>query len=154
MGALAQATGLSRPAVYEYFPSTDAVVAHLVVEELRTWHERIDRELARAGDVETCVRTYVRRSLAYVADGHGSVVAAVEGRTLPAACRAELERLGSTLAAPLETALCQRGVRDPGRAADLVHGVVLAAARRIERGAPVTAETRAAERFALAGIAG
>ena len=42
MGALAQATGLSRPAVYEYFPSTDAVIAHLVVEELRRWHEQID----------------------------------------------------------------------------------------------------------------
>ena len=27
MGALASATGLSRPTVYEYFPSTDAVIA-------------------------------------------------------------------------------------------------------------------------------
>jgi AcrR family transcriptional regulator len=152
MGALATATGLSRPTVYEYFPSTDAVIAHLVVEEMRTWHEQIDRELASAPDVEGCVRRYVRRSLTYVADGHGSVARALEGRTLPAACRVELDRLGSTLAAPLEVALRERGVADPGRTADLVHGVVLAAARRIERGASATAETRAAERFALAGL--
>ena len=68
-------------------------------------------------------------------------------------CRAELYRLGSTLAAPLEVALRERGVHEPGRTADLVHGVVLAAASRIERGSPVTSESRAAERFALAGLA-
>ena len=33
MGALASATGLSRPAVYEYFPSTDAVIAHLEAKQ-------------------------------------------------------------------------------------------------------------------------
>jgi AcrR family transcriptional regulator len=152
MGALASATGLSRPAVYEYFPSTDAVLAHLIVEEMRTWHEQIDRDLAKAPDVEACVRVYVRRSLAYVAEGHGTISAALEGRTMPQACRDELDRLGSTLAAPLEAALRERGLRAPARAADLVHGVVLAAARRIDRGSPAAAETRAAERFALAGL--
>ena len=54
----------------------------------------------------------------------------------------------------LEAALRERGVTDPGRAADLVHGVVLAAARRIDAGGSTTAETRAAERFALAGLEG
>lgn len=152
MGALATATGISRPAVYEYFPSTDAVLAHLVVEEMRAWHEQIDRELARAADVEACVRVYVRKSLAYVADGHGTIAAAVESRPMPPQCREELDRLGSTLAAPLEAALRERGVKEPGRTADLVHGVVLAAARRIEAGGSTTAETRAAERFALAGV--
>lgn len=152
MGALAAATGLSRPTIYEYFPSTDAVIAFLVVDEMRRWHDQIDRELARATDVPSAIRVYVRRSLAYVAEGHGSITAALEGRTLPAVCRDELERLGSTLAAPLEVALRARAVRDPARAADLVHGVVLAAARRIDRGASPAAETRAAERFALAGL--
>ena len=152
MGALAAATGLSRPAVYEYFPSVDAVLAHLIVEEMRTWHDQIDRELAKTPDVQACVRVYVRRSLAYVADGHGTIASALEGRTMPPACRDELDRLGSSLAAPLAAALREHGLREPARTADLVHGVVLAAARRVERGGSAGPETKAAERFAVAGL--
>jgi AcrR family transcriptional regulator len=67
MSAVAAAAGLSRPAAYEYFGSVDELVAHLVVGEMVAWRESIDRELAAAADLETCVAVYVDRSLDYSA---------------------------------------------------------------------------------------
>jgi AcrR family transcriptional regulator len=152
MAAVASAAGLSRPAAYEYFGSVDELVAHLVVGEMVAWRESIDRELAAAADLEECVAVYVDRSLDYVADGHGAIAAALEGRQVPDVCRAELERFGSSLAAPLALALRRRGVVSAERVADHVHGVVLAAARRIEAGSALPTERREARRFALGGL--
>jgi AcrR family transcriptional regulator len=153
MAAVASAAGLSRPAAYEYFGSVDELVAHLVVGEMVAWRESIDRQLAAAQDLEQCVAVYVERSLDYVADGHGAIASALEGRQIPDVCRAELERFGSSLATPLAIALRARGVASAERVADHVHGVVLAAARRIESGGSLAAERREARRFALGGLA-
>jgi AcrR family transcriptional regulator len=153
MTALATSAGLSRSAVYEYFGSVDEVVAHLVVDEMIAWRASIDHDLASTRDAAEAVEVYLDRSLDYVAGGHGVITSALEGRSIPEVCRAELARLGSSLSAPLAAALRSHGVARADRVADHVHGVALAAGRRIDAGGSAAAERRAAREFALGGLA-
>jgi AcrR family transcriptional regulator len=152
MSAVAASAGLSRTAVYEYFPSTDALLASLVVAEMGRWTDDITTALAAAPTPEEKVRTYVRASLAYVAEGHHRLAAAILEVPMPPECLEALGHLRDELAAPLAAALDDLGVPDAPRAAAHVHGVVEASTRRIEAGSPAGPEIAAAEEFALGGV--
>ena len=152
MAAVASRTGLSRPAVYEYFSSSDALLATLVVEEMTRWTTDVGAALAAAGTAEERVRTFVRSSLQYVADGHHRLATAIAEVPMPRECLEQLGAMRRTLAEPLAAALRELGAADAERAADFVQGVVTAATRRLEAGAPASSEIPAAEAFALGGI--
>ena len=153
MAAVAKRAGLSRPAVYEYFSSSEALVGELLLEEMRAWSEEVCDAVARARTPRDKVRTYVRTTLDLVAAGRHRLGRASQGVDLPEEVRDHLVHLHHTLASPLTQALAAMGVDDPQRASQLLQGVVEAATRRVEAGAPVRAEARAAERFVLAGLA-
>lgn len=153
MAAVAQRAGLSRPAVYEYFPSSEALVGELLLEEMRTWSEEVCDAVARARTPRDKVRTYVRTTLELVAAGRHQLARASAGVDLPADVRARLGHLHHTLAGPLTQALTAMDVDDPVRSSQFLQGVVEAATRRVEAGASARTESRAAERFALAGFA-
>ncbi len=152
MSAVAARAGLSRTAVYEYFPSTDALLASLAVEELRRWTDDITAALAGAPTPEEKVRAYVRASLTYVAEGNHRLAAAILQVPMPPECAAALGHMRDELATPLAAALDDLGVRDAYRAAAQVHGVVEASTRRIEAGAAAGPEIGAAEDFAMGGV--
>jgi len=152
MAAVAERTGLSRSAVYEYYRSAADLIADVVVDELTTW---IDH-LAAAGDgiedPRERVESWIRASLAYVVDGRHALVRAAGDATLPPVRRAQVQALHRQLAAPVHVALVQLGVDGADRISAYIWGVMEMATRHIEAGHPADAEVDAAIAFALAGV--
>ena len=89
---------------------------------------------------------------ALVAAAGDRLATAIAEVPMPQECMEQLGAMRRTLAEPLAAALRELGVADAERAADFVQGVVTAATRRLEAGAPASSEIPAAEAFALGGI--
>jgi AcrR family transcriptional regulator len=151
--AVASAAGLARSSVYQYYPSTGALLGAAVIETfhraLATITAAVD---AHPGAAER-VGAYVAASVDAAANGHLPTGPVPTG-DLPQECREGIVRLHDELGEPLITALAALGVDDPAGTAALVHGVVRAAAGRVERGEPLESVRAAAESFVTAALAG
>lgn len=152
MAAVAARTGLSRPAVYEYFSSTDELLAAVLLDEMRTWTDQIVEALALEADPDAKVRRYIEISLGLIADGRHDVLETLVGAEFPESCQREFGILHATLAAPLSGALSALGVTDTHTGVRYLQGVVEAAARRIMPGDSVAEEAERVHRFVIAGL--
>ncbi len=152
MAAVAERTGLSRSAVYEYYRSAADLIADVVVDELTAWIDHLAVAVQDIDDPRERLQTWIRSSLAYVADGRHALVRAAGDATLPPVRRAQVQALHRELAAPVHTALVDLGVADADRIGSYVWGVVESATRHIEAGRPADDEVDAAIAFALAGV--
>ena len=152
MATVAERTGLSRSAVYEYYRSAADLIADVVVDELTAWIDHLALAVADVFEPRERLEAWIRASLAYVADGRHSLVRAAGDATLPPVRRAQVQALHRELAAPIHEALREIGVADADRIASYVWGVMESATRRIEAGRPADAEVDAAIAFALAGV--
>ncbi|MQY07795.1 TetR/AcrR family transcriptional regulator [Actinomadura macrotermitis] len=133
LAALARRVGLSRPSLYEYFRSRDDLVAAIVEEELPRWAELTERALSGPADLVGKIEAYVRAQLVVMTDGrHAAAVALVE-HALAEPARERIRDGHAMLMKPLVTALAEAGVPDPGLRAELVQGVVDAAAGAAQR---------------------
>jgi len=153
MGAVAERTGLSRSAVYEYYRSASDLIADVLVDELTAWIDHLALAIDGVQPPRERLEAWIRASLAYVADGRHALVRAAGDATLPPVRRAQVQALHRELAAPVHSALLDLGVMDADRVASYVWGVVESATRRIEAGRPADDEIVAAIDFALAGAA-
>jgi AcrR family transcriptional regulator len=153
LAALARRVGLSRPGLYEYFRSKDDLVAAIVEEELPRWAWLVEQALAGPPDLESKVAAYVRVQLEVMTDGrHAAAVALVE-RALAEPARARIRDGHVLLLRPLVAALTAAGVPDPELRAELVQGIVDAAARAAQRHPThATTITQAATAQAVHGL--
>lgn len=155
MAAVAARTGLSRPAVYEYFASSDELLAAVVLDEMREWADEIVAALAVERTADAKVHRYVTISLDIIANGRHAVLEGLISADIPEPCRREFGRLHASMAAPLKDALEELGVIDTSSGLRYLQGVTEAASRRITPGDPadeVEAEAERAYRFVLAGL--
>jgi len=155
MTAVAARAGLSRTAVYEYFTSTDELVAVVLSDQMVPWQEALRQRLHAAppetGDLDT-VRIYVEVAMGLVADGHHSLVVLLTMDTLTEDVRHRLSAAHAAVAAPVGKALAQIGIRDVDQATNYVHAAIEAAARRITPGHDARAEIAAVTAFTVAGV--
>lgn len=152
MSAVAERTGLSRTAVYEYYRSSADLIADVLVDELAAWIDHLAEAIDGIEDPRERLVTWIRAALAYVEDGRHALVRAAGDATLPPVRRAQVQTLHRDLAAPVYVALREIGVTDAERLASYVWGVVEAATRHIESGRAADDEVDAAIAFALAGV--
>ena len=152
MSAVAERTGLSRTAVYEYYRSSADLIADVLVDELAAWIDHLAEAIDGIADPRERLVTWIRAALAYVEDGRHALVRAAGDATLPPVRRAQVQTLHRDLAAPVYVALREIGVTDAERIASYVWGVVEAATRHIESGRAADGEVDAAIAFALAGV--
>ncbi len=152
MTAVAARAGLSRTAVYEYFASTEDLLAAVLGERMTAWTADVEGELASARTPQEKVTTYVRVSLELIKDGSHGLLVLLSAETLPTHVRRQLSELHATLAAPLNSAVAELGVPDVDLATRYVQGVVEAAARRVAPGQDIDRETATATSFAIAGL--
>jgi len=155
MTAVAARAGLSRTAVYEYFTSTDELVAVVLSDQMVPWQEALRQRMHAAppetGDLDT-VRIYVEVAMGLVADGHHSLVVLLTMDTLTEDVRHRLSAAHAAVAAPVGKALAQIGIRDVDQATNYVHAAIEAAARRITPGQDARAEIAAVTAFTVAGV--
>lgn len=155
MTAVAARAGLSRTAVYEYFTSTDELLAVVLSDQMVLWREALRQRLHAAsfetGDLDT-VRIYVEVAMGLVADGHHSLLVLLTMHTLAKDVRHRLSAAHAAVAAPVGEALAQIGIRDVDQATNYVHAAIEAAARRLTPGQDARAEIAAVAAFTVAGV--
>ncbi|WP_347353150.1 TetR/AcrR family transcriptional regulator [Intrasporangium sp.] len=154
--AVAKATGLARSSVYQYYPTTGALIGAAVEDLFALAQERVDAALAEAGDDPGArLVAYVGTTLELAAQGHSP------GRTMgmtgiPAKGVARLRELHDALAAPLVEIVGRYAAQLPGAdarvLAGLASGTLSGAAMLVEHGAPLPEVTAATVGFVSAAL--
>lgn len=152
MSTLAQMTGLSRPALYQYFSSREHILGELLINDMADLSNEIDRIVGDLDDPEEQIRVWVHYCLAHLASSHHKIIRDISVHSLPEDQRGELMAMHGYFLTTLISPLSRMGVADPGAVCNMVFGVVNASASRIEQGNSFTSEAAALEKFVFAGI--
>jgi AcrR family transcriptional regulator len=151
MAAVANRTGLSRPAIYEYFDSTADFLAAILLDHMREWTRTVGDAIAAILDPSARIDAYVVRSIHFFHQDDHRAMVNISQATLPSIVQDRIASEHRSMIHPLVTALTELGIQHPTRAAQFVQGVVEAAARQVS--ADLELETQAAVRFIRAGLA-
>lgn len=149
--AVASRAGLARTSVYQYFPSTGALVAAAVEATFAEANRTLADVVAQAGDPRARIHAYVRHALLLAARDHEPFRRLSLG-DLPPECVARVRELHGAMLAPLQAAVEDLGAGDPTLGTALVFGAVSAAAEVIEHGGDPKATTTRALAFIDAGL--
>lgn len=156
--AVAKATGLARSSVYQYYPTTGALIGAAVEDLFALAQERLDGALAHAGtDASARLAAYISTTLELAAQGHSP--GRMMGMTgVPPKGIARLRELHDALAAPLIAIMETYAAELPGAnarvLAGLASGTLNGAAVLVEHGAPLQEVTAATVRFISAALPG
>jgi AcrR family transcriptional regulator len=150
--AVGARAGLARSSVYEYFPSSAALLAAVAEEQFPQWAQALEDAVAARRTPLTKVDAYIRATLAQVAAGEHKLGEALERADLPAEARARLRVLHDDLVAPLERSLRELGRADHAMLAALVNGALNAAVRMVQSGAPPATVERVTREFVRAAL--
>jgi AcrR family transcriptional regulator len=154
MSRLAKLTGLSRPAIYQYFSSREHVLAELLVDDLADLVNEIDRHIAEISDPVERIRVWVNRSLLHLANGDHSIIREISESSLPDESREVVRVLHGQFMMSLISPVRELGIEGIDSACHMIYSAVQSAAKRIEAGFGFDAEAKAAEKFAIAGLLG
>lgn len=155
--AVGAAAGLARSSVYQYFPSSAALLAAIIEEAFPPADAALRTAMARARGPAERIDAYVRETLKLAAAGAHRAAAALSAADVPPACRVRLVELHQAQAAPMVRAVHELGVPAPELTAALIGGLIQAAVRAVDNGAPprtVTRRTLALIHHGLSGEAG
>ena len=144
--AAASAAGLARSSVYQYYPSTGALVGAAVEELFGRTLADLEAAMVSARTPQARVTAYVDASLDSALAGHfpqGSY----HGTELGPDTQERVHALHAALVDPLVAALRQAGIRDAEGVAGLVGGVVGSAALQVRYGEPAAAVRRRLRAF-------
>lgn len=154
MSRLAQLTGLSRPAIYQYFSSREHVLAELLIDDLADLVNEIDQHISQIGDPIERIRVWVNRSLLYLANGDHSIIREISETSLPDQSREVVRVLHGQFMMSLISPVRELEITAIDSACHMVYSAVQSAAKRIEAGFEFNSEAKAAENFAIAGLLG
>ena len=149
--AVAKQAGLARSSMYQYYPSTDALLGAAVAEMLERSRDRMIAAVAAADTPAERVTAYVREAIDDATSGHATIPD-LSGMHMPEVCREGVRALHDELLAPLRAALQDAEVDNPEMASVLVRGLVNAAVSAAKHGAPREALTTATIDFVLRGV--
>jgi AcrR family transcriptional regulator len=153
IAAVAARAGLSRTSVYEYFASSQDLVADLLIEELNNFSALLAKAIEDEIEPITALAIWIETSLNYVADGRHLLAKSLHATTLPRERSAEIAAAHRQMLAPLKKTLLSLGITDTARAMSQLQAVTDVATRRIESGAAsATDEIAVTTDFYLAGV--
>lgn len=152
MAELAKTTGLSRPAIYQYFASKDHVLAELVINEMADLSNAIERHIEGLNEPMERIRIWIHYSLAHLASAEHRIIREISIASLPEDSRGMINAMHGYFMTALLSPLREIGVKDVTATAHLIFASVAAAAKRIDEGSEFTREAAALEQFTLAGL--
>ena len=152
MAELAAATGLSRPAIYQYFASREHVLAELIINEMADLSNAIDEHIAQFDDPLERIRIWVHYTLAHLASAEHRVIRAISVESLPEESRGMINSLHGYFMAALTSPVAQLGITDVTATCHLIFASVAASAGRIDAGQDFAREAAALEKFVVAGL--
>lgn len=154
MAGLAQATGLSRPAIYQYFASKEDVLAELVINEMADLSNAIDAHIQKISDPMERVRVWIHYSLAHLASADHRIIREISIESLPTDKRGMLNAMHGHFMMALVSPVTQLGISDVTATCHLIFASVAEAAKRIDSGSDFSREAAALEKFTIAGLVG
>jgi AcrR family transcriptional regulator len=155
---VAAEVGLRRNSLYRYFPDKAHILLRWLRRELAEQVDESRRRLAGDGDPVPRIQDWAAYQLEYARRPEHRLVAALPevARDLDADTRAELADIHRGLLGPLDDALAEAGIADPGEraaSARLIWGLVLGAAEAADDGCEEAGLRRRLDR-AIAALAG
>lgn len=152
MADLAQQSGLSRPAIYQYFSSREHILGELLINDMADLSNEIDRLIGGVDEPNEQIRVWIHYSLTHVSSAQHRLVREISVDQLPKDMRGELIAMHGYFMMSLVSPLRELGVPEPTSLVHLIFGAVNAAAKRIDAGASFIAEAAVLETFVVAGI--
>ena len=152
MAELAAETGLSRPAIYQYFSSREHVLAELVINEMADLSNAIDEHIAHFEEPLERIRIWVHYSLAHLASAEHRAIREISIESLPDESRGMINAMHGHFMMALVSPVTQLGIKDVTSTCHLIFASVAAAAKRIDEGAEFVREASALEKFTIAGL--
>ena len=152
MADLAKSTGLSRPAIYQYFASKDHVLAELVINEMADLSNAIERHIEGLKDPMERIRIWIHYSLAHLASAEHRIIREISIASLPEDSRGMINAMHGHFMTALLSPVREIGIRDVTATAHLIFASVAAAAKRIDEGSEFVREVAALEQFTIAGL--
>ncbi len=154
MAELAKRTGLSRPAIYQYFASREHVLAELVINEMADLSNAIDDHISKFEDPLERIRIWIHYSLAHLASADHRAIREISIDSLPDESRGMIRAMHGHVMTSLLSPIAQLGIADVPATAHLIYATVAASAKRIDEGAEYEKEAAALEQFTISGITG
>jgi AcrR family transcriptional regulator len=152
VAAVAQRAGLSRTSVYEYFGSGSELVADLVIDELHSFAETLNKAVTDCTDAKCIVTCWVKGALTYIADGRHLLAKALNATVVPQSRTQQIGTAHRALMAPLVKAVTDLGVKDSQRALSFIQAITDASTKRIESGHDAEEEIAYATNFCINGL--
>jgi AcrR family transcriptional regulator len=154
MAELAAATGVSRPAIYQYFASREHVLAELVINEMADLSNAIDEHISNFQDPMERIRIWIHYTLAHLASAEHRIIRDISIESLPEESRGMINAMHGHFMMALLSPVRELGVKDVTATCHLIYATVAAAAKRIDEGSEYVREAAALEQFTISGIAG
>jgi AcrR family transcriptional regulator len=154
MKQLATETGLSRPAIYQYFASLEHILAELVINEIADLSNAIDEHVAKVLDPMEQVRIWIHYALAHLSSQDHRAIREISIESLPEDSRGMVRAMHGHFMTALVNPIAELGAKDVTATCHLIYATVAAAAKRIDEGSDFVREAAALEQFTIAGIAG
>jgi AcrR family transcriptional regulator len=152
MAELASSTGLSRPAIYQYFASREHVLAELVINEMADLSNAIDEHIGHFDEPLERIRVWIHYSLAHLASAEHRIIREISIDSLPEESRGMINAMHGHFMMALVSPVTQLGISDVTATCHLIFASVAAAAKRIDDGAEFVREASALEKFTIAGL--
>jgi AcrR family transcriptional regulator len=154
MAQLGISTGLSRPAIYQYFSSKEDVLAELVINEMADLSNAIDSHMVGIEDPMERIRVWIHYSLAHLASADHRIIRQISIESLPQEKRGLLKAMHGHFMTALVSPVAQIGITDVTATCHLIYAAVAGSAKRIDEGSAFEREAAALEKFTIAGIKG
>lgn len=154
LAEIAKITGLSRPAIYQYFASKEHLLAELVINEMADLSNAIDDRIAKFENPLERVRIWLHYSLAHLASADHRVIRQISISSLPEESRGMIKDLHGHFMMALLSPLGELGVKDVAATSHLIFASVASAANRIDEGSDFSLEASTLEKYVIAGIEG
>ncbi len=149
--AVAQRAGIARSSVYQYFPSTDALLGAAAQAMLEATRDRLAAAVRSADTPVAQVTAYVHQAFEDETAGHRGVMQALMSSEMPEVCRVAVREVHAQMLEPLVGALAAGGTENPRTVAALVFGLVNSAAAAARPAGDVSAFEAETLRFVLRG---
>lgn len=149
---IAKSTGLSRPAIYQYFQSREHILAELVINDLADLSNDLDDHLKEIDEPSEQVRFWLHYSLAYMSSEQHRVISQISLSSLPSESLGMIRAMHGHFMTSLQNPLAELGVEDVLRTSQLIFASVAEAAKLIDGGSAYEFEAASLEKFVISGI--
>ena len=150
MGAVGRQAGLARSSVYQYFTSSDELLATLVAEIFPDWARQVLSRVDAATGPGERVWAYVEANLDLFASSERAVARALREVVEPHVLQGPMEEFHRRLQVPLRQALTDFGEPEPEAMAEHIDALIMQASRDLADVDPsVTPATRDVARARL-----